>query len=368
MTALLKLADFESAAAEVLDPMTRGYFASGSDDQVTVAENGRAWQALRLRPRALVDVSEMDLGTTVLGQSVDLPVLVAPMAFQQLAHPEGEVATVRGVAEAGSAYCLSTISNRPMEDVLSATDAPVWFQLYVDRDRDLSVELIRRAEKVGCKALMLTVDTPRIGNRESDVHMGFKMPSHLRLPNLRHDGLALTRQSTEPDSALARFAAESLDPSLSWKDLEWFASQTSLPVVAKGILRGDDALKAVDHGAQAVVVSNHGGRQLDTAIPTAWALPEVVQAVGDRAEIYVDGGIRRGTDVLKALCLGARAVLLGRPILWGLALEGSTGVARVLGMLRQELELAMMLAGCPDLAACTSDLLWSGPASDRGPR
>jgi 4-hydroxymandelate oxidase len=365
MKSLLKLADFESAAAEVLDPMTLGYFASGSDDQVTLAENGRAWQALRLRPRNFVDVSNLDLSTTVLGQSVEWPVLVAPMAFQQLAHPEGEVATVRGVGAMGTVFCLSTISNRPMEEVLQAATGPIWFQLYVDRDRDRAVELIRRAERAGCQALMLTVDTPRIGNRESDVHTGFTMPAHLRLPNLRHDGVALTRESAEPDSALARFAAQSLDPSLTWKDLEWFASQTSLPVVAKGILRGDQARKAVDHGARAVVVSNHGGRQLDTTIPTAWALPEVVEAVGTDAEVYVDGGIRRGTDVLKALSLGARAVLVGRPVLWGLALEGADGVTRVLRMLREELELAMMLAGCPDLSACTTDLVWhetGGPA------
>jgi len=247
-----------------------------------------------------------------------------------------------------------------MEDVLEAATAPVWFQLYVDRDRSRSLKLIRRAEAAGCKALILTVDTPRLGNRESDVHTRFVMPAHLRLPNLRHDGVALTEAREAPGSALARFAAESLDPSLGWKDLEWFASQTSLPVVAKGVLRADDARRAVEHGAQAVVVSNHGGRQLDTAVPTAWALPEVVEAVGEQAEVYVDGGIRRGTDVLKALALGARAVLLGRPVLWGLAVDGTDGAHEVLEILRREVDLAMMLTGSPNLSACTPDLIWSG--------
>ena len=273
MSPLINLMDYESAAGERLAPMVHGYFASGSDDQITLRENRHAWQALRLRPRSFVDVSRVDMSTAVLGQPVSAPILVAPMAFQQMAHEEGERATVQGTGRFGSVYILSTISNVPMEQVCAAATGPVWFQLYVDRDRDLALGLIRRAEKAGCKALVLTVDTPRIGNRESDVRDRFVMPADLRLPNLRHDGVALTQASEAPGSALARFAADSLDPSLTWKDLEWFASQTSLPVVAKGIVRADDAQRAVDHGASAVVVSNHGGRQLDTTVPTAWALP-----------------------------------------------------------------------------------------------
>ncbi|MBM76752.1 MAG: alpha-hydroxy-acid oxidizing enzyme [Proteobacteria bacterium] len=357
---LLNLDDIEQEALNNLDPQTLAYYASGADDEQTLSKNTEAWRELWLRPRAFVDVSTVDLSTTVLGQSIEHPIMVPPMAFQQLAHPQGEAALASAAGAHGTVYCLSTISNIPMEQVVKSTSGPVWFQLYVDRDRCRAHRLIDRAAESGCTALVVTVDTPLLGHRERDVRLGFRMPAHLKLPNLPNDGHELTLADVEPTSALARFATKSLDPSLSWSDLESFAKRSSLPIVAKGILRGDDAQKAIDHGAQAVIVSNHGGRQLDTAIPTAWALPEVVDVVGDQAEIYVDGGLRRGTDIVKALALGARAVLVGRPFLWGLAIDGTAGAEHVLKILRSELERALALSGVPSLNECTSDLIWRG--------
>ena len=359
MSQLLNVYDYEIAAREVLDANALGYFASGADGQRTLADNRRAWQDLRIRPRAFVDVESRDLSTTVLGQAVSMPMLVAPMAFQRMAHPDGELAAVRACGDLGTIYCLSTISNTPVERVVAEAPGGVWFQLYVDRERSRARELVARVEEAGCRALVVTVDTPLLGNRDADVRRGFTMPEHLELPNLPGHGGTLRGEGAEPGSALANFARHSLDPSLTWKDLERFAAETTLPVVAKGVLRGDDARRAVDHGARAIIVSNHGGRQLDTAIPTAWALPEIIDAVGDDVEVYVDGGIRRGTDVLKALSLGARCVFIGRPVLWGLAVDGEAGARSVLSIVRQELDLAMALAGCPELSACSSDLIWN---------
>jgi 4-hydroxymandelate oxidase len=337
--------------------MVWGYFRSGADSELTLAANPAAWQSLRLMPRMLVDVSSRDLSTTVLGQDLAFPVLVAPTAFQRMAHPDGELATARAVASTGTIMVLSTISNTPVEQV-AATGANTWFQLYVHRDREISRALVRRVEDAGCRALVVTVDTPLLGRREADVRTGFRMPGHLRLPNMEEQGRALQADSTSQGSALAQYAADSLDPSMTWADIERFAADTPLPVVVKGVLRVDDARRAVDHGARAVVVSNHGGRQLDTVPATAEVIEGIVDAVGDRCEVLVDGGLRRGTDVLKALALGARAVLVGRPVLWGLAVNGKAGVQDVLQILREELDRAMALSGCPDLGHCTRDLVW----------
>ena len=354
----LQLEDYRREASKILDDMTYAYYSSGADDERTLQSNRQAWQDIYLRPRSFVDVSKIDTKTTVLGQSISCPILIPPMAFQQLAHPNGEAEMAAAAGQKGTVYCLSTISNIPMEEVVMQCNGHVWFQLYVDKDRQRALDLVSRAEDVGCRALVVTVDTPVIGNRERDVRLGFRMPNHLKLPNLPEDGKELTKKSEDPSSALAKFAQNSLDPSLTWKDLEHFASHTKLPIVAKGIVRGDDALRAIDHGAKAIVVSNHGGRQLDGTIPTAWALSEVIQAVQGRAEVYVDGGIRRGTDILKALAMGAQAVLVGRPFLWGLAINGREGCCDVFRILQEELHRAMMLSGCPSLQDCTRDILW----------
>jgi 4-hydroxymandelate oxidase len=293
---------------------------------------------------------------TVLGQPVSMPVLVAPTAFQCLADPEGEKATARAAGAAGTIMVLSSLSNTAVEDVLAAASGPVWFQLYVYKDRGATLDLVRRAEAAGCSALVVTVDAPLLGRRERDVRNAFRLPEHLSVKNLTASGLQ-SLPGTSGDSSLAAYVASLFDPSLTWKDIGWLRTHTRLPVLVKGIVRADDASRAVDHGAAGIVVSNHGGRQLDTAPATIRVLEEIARVVGGRAEVLVDGGVRRGTDVVKALALGAKAVLLGRPILWALAAEGEPGVRRALEIVRAELDLAMALCGCPSLAEVTRDLI-----------
>ncbi|HVT38665.1 MAG TPA: alpha-hydroxy acid oxidase [Gemmatimonadaceae bacterium] len=356
---LLKLEEFEASAATCLPRMVFDYFAGGAGDEVSLRTSRSAWDGIALRYRVLRDVSERSLAVTVLGDALAWPVLIAPMAFQRLAHPDGELATVRAAGAIGAGMILSTLATTSIEEVRAAAPGPLWFQLYIDRDRGLSRALVERAERAGCTALVLTADTPLLGRRERDVRNGFHVPDDTPVPNLYGDPratLADARGLTGA-SALARFVDESWDTSISWRDLAWLRSITALPILVKGIVRGDDARLALEHGAAGVIVSNHGGRQLDTAIPTARALPEVADAMAGAGALLVDGGIRRGTDVLKALALGAQAVLLGRPVLWGLALGGEQGVRRVLELLRDECSLALALAGCCSPAELTRDFL-----------
>ncbi len=357
MSDLINLDDYEQAARAALSPGALGYFASGADDEVSLREARQAWSRLRLLPRVLRGLAGVDASTTVLGERVASPVLVAPMALQGMACEAGERATARAAGRAGTIMMLSTISNTAVEDVVAAASGPVWFQLYVYRDRGASRDLVRRVEAAGCQALVLTVDLPHLGRREADMRNRFAMPAHLDLPNVVDRGRDMTVKHDRPASALAEHAAAQLDPTLSWRDLEWLCELTRLPVIAKGILHPQDAALALEHGARGVVVSNHGGRQLDTAIASADALPAVMDAVGGRCEVLVDGGIRRGTDVIKALALGARAVLLGRPVLWGLAVAGEDGAARVLEILNDELRVAMALCGCSRIEDITRELV-----------
>lgn len=352
----ISLRDFEAAAKARLDPATYDYYASGADDEVALSKNRAAFERIEILYRVLVDVSRRDQSTTVLGERVALPVLVAPTAFHRLAHPDGELATAQGAGAAGTIMVLSSLSNTRVEEVTAATPAPVWFQLYVYRDRGATEAVVKRAEAAGCKALVLTVDAPLLGRRERDVRNRFHLPEGLRVENLVPAGYGGVK---EPPlgSGLAAYFASLIDPALTWKDLEWLRTITKLPILVKGIVRADDALRAVEHGAAGVVVSNHGGRQLDASPATIDVLPEIAATVGDRTEILLDGGVRRGADVLKALALGARAVLVGRPILWGLATTGAEGVERVLRLLEEELDLAMALSGCPDVSAVTRDLI-----------
>jgi L-lactate dehydrogenase (FMN-dependent) and related alpha-hydroxy acid dehydrogenases len=278
------------------------------------------------------------------------------MAFQRLAHPDGEVATAHAAQSTGSLFVLSTLSSSTVEEVRGATDGPLWFQLYVYRDRAATRSLVERVEAAGYQALVLTVDAPVLGRRERDVREQFQLPPAVEIANLVPGGLP-TLPDASGDSGLAAYCARMLDPSLTWSDLDWLCPITGLPILVKGIVRGDDAARAVEHGASAVIVSNHGGRQLDTAIATIRALPEIVHAVAGRVEVLIDGGVRRGTDIIKAIALGARAVLIGRPVLWGLAVSGERGVARVLEMLRDELDLTMVLCGCRSLADVQRDLI-----------
>ena len=353
----INLLEYEALAPQFLSRMALDYYASGAGDEITLRTNRTAWETLALRPRACVDVSQRDLRTQVLGQPIGLPVLVAPMAFQCLAHPDGEVATARAAAALGTIAVLSTLSTKRLEEVAQSQPVPLrWFQLYVHRDRSLTQRLVERAEAAGFRALCLTVDAPLLGRRERDARNAFTLPAGMGLANLT--GMAVPQAAAE--SGLFVYFAQQLDPGLTWRTLEWLRSITALPIVVKGILRADDAAHAVDHGAAAVIVSNHGGRQLDGALATAAALPDVVGAVAGRAEVLVDGGIRRGTDVLKALAMGARAVLVGRPVLWGLAVGGEAGARHVLELLRDELDLAMALSGAATIAALDPSLLVRG--------
>lgn len=344
----LNLADCEAAARSALPRMVYDYYAGAAEDEVTLALNRAAYQRLALRPRVLVDVSRVDASVELLGERLAFPVLLAPTAFQRLAHPEGERASARAAGAAGTIFVASTLSTTTIEATTAAATGPVWFQLYVFRDRGLSAELVRRAEAAGCRALCLTVTMPVLGRRERDARSGFRLPAELEMANFT--GLDQSRFPDAVGSGLEAFVARQFDPSLTWDAVEWLRGTTSLPVLLKGIQTAEDAAQAARSGAAGIIVSNHGGRQLDGARPTLMALPEIVDAVRGELPVLVDGGVRRGTDVLKALALGARAVLIGRPYLWGLAVAGEAGVAHVLALLREELERAMALAGRPTLA------------------
>jgi 4-hydroxymandelate oxidase len=338
----LNLRELEALARERLTLLAYDYYSSGAHDERTLHRNEAAWAELELHYRVLVDVAKRDTSTTVLGVPVAMPVLVAPTAFHGLACAEGELATARAAARSGTVMILSSLSNTRVEEVCAGSRGPVWFQ----------------AEAAGATALVLTVDAPLLGRRERDVRNRFHLPAGLRVENMSAAGHGdVEMQSAE--SGLAAYVATKLDPSLSWKDLEWLRSTTKLPILVKGLVRADDAVRAADAGASAVVVSNHGGRQLDGAPPTARVLGSITDALGGRIEVLVDGGIRRGTDVLRALSLGARAVLVGRPILWGLAVAGEDGAHGVLETLREELDHAMALAGCAGVTDAKRGLLSS---------
>jgi 4-hydroxymandelate oxidase len=353
--AFLNLSEIEAAARDRLGAMAYEYYVGGANDEVTVRENRLAYEQLALRYHVLVDVSRRSTKTTVLGEEVDLPVLIAPTAFQRLACDDGELATARAAAASGTIMILSTPSTCSIEDV-AAVPGSKWFQLYVYSDRGLTKALVERAEASGMKAVVLTVDAPVLGRRERDLRNRFHLPAGIRLANVPSSG-SVPVPTGRGESGLATMFASGIDAGLTWRDVEWLRSITRLPVLIKGIVRGDDAARAVDHGAAGIIVSNHGGRQLDTAIASVRALPEVVEAVDGKAEVLLDGGIRRGTDVIKAIALGARAVLVGRPVVWGLAAGGEEGARRVLGLLRDEVDLAMALCGCPTIGDISRDLV-----------
>jgi isopentenyl diphosphate isomerase/L-lactate dehydrogenase-like FMN-dependent dehydrogenase len=351
---LVNVADFERRAQEVLDEGVHGYYFGGAGDEWTLRENVAAFGRYRLRPRTLVDVSGVSAATTVLGAPVSMPLLVAPTALHRLAHPDGEPATARAAAAAGTLYTLSTLAtSRPREVCANAPRAPRWFQLYVLRDRGVSQALLDEAVECGFDAIVLTVDAPRAGRRERDVRTGFAVPADVEMPAIR----AAVGAPTSPSPA--EFFSL-LDLSLTWRDLERLCSDCSLPVLVKGVHTAEDAVLAAEHGAAGVIVSNHGGRQLDRVPAALDMLPEVAAAAGDRLEVYMDGGVRRGTDVLTALALGARAVLVGRPILWGLACGGEAGALRVLELLKAEIELGLTLLGAPTPADVRPDHVRAG--------
>ncbi len=336
---LLSVHDYHRAARAKVPKGVLDYYEGGALDEITLRENSAGWERLKLYYHVLAGVGRRDLGTTVLGQPISLPIGVAPTAFQKLACPAGEIATANAATAARTLFILSSFSNTAMESVLPQAASPRWFQLYIYKDRVITEELVRRAEAAGAEAIVVTVDAPGLGTRERDVRNSFCLPDDLSLENL------------------APMGKGNFPSDLKFEDLDWLGGCTRLPIVVKGVCRGDDARRAAEHGAKAVVVSNHGGRQLDTAPATCEVLPAVADAVRDLCEVYVDGGIRRGSDVLKAIALGARAVLIGRPTLWGLCVGGEQGAIAVLEILRWELDEAMLLCGCTKVGDINRSLL-----------
>jgi 4-hydroxymandelate oxidase len=352
---LINIADYARAARETLPRDVLDYFEGGALDEVTLRENTAGWERLKLYYRVLAGVGTRDMTTTVLGQPISMPIVVAPTAFHKLACEAGEIAAARAAKAAGTLFILSSLSNTAMEPVFAEAASPRWFQLYIYKDRAITLELVQRAETAGAEAIVLTVDAPGLGTRERDTRNRFRLPDGLAVENL--SPLGKGQMPEVSGSGLAAYVRENFKADLGFDDLGWLCGSTRLPVVVKGVCRGDDARRAAEHGAKAVVVSNHGGRQLDTAPPTCEVLPHVVEAAGDLCEIYVDGGIRRGSDVLKAVALGARAVLVGRPVLWGLCVAGEQGAADVLEILRRELDEAMLLCGCTTVSDIDGSLL-----------
>jgi 4-hydroxymandelate oxidase len=359
----LNLHEYETAARALLAPMAFEFVAGGSGDEVTLRGNRAAFDRWRLLPRVLRGVRDVSTATSVLGQDIALPVLIAPSSLHRLCHDEGERATARAAKAAGTIYTMSTPASLAIEAVAPEA-GPWWFQLYVYQDRGLTRDLVARAAAAGASALVVTVDMPALGRREADERNRFALPPGVTMPNVQ---LPAPRLSAETGaSAEWLTAVPVVESALTWDDLDWLASLSSLPVIPKGILHPDDAVRAVDHGARAVIVSNHGGRQLDSAVAALDALPAVVEAIAGRVEVLVDGGVRRGTAVLTALALGARAVLIGRPIHWGLAVGGESGVRHVLELLRAELALDLLLCGLANPGEVDRSLLVPSDASHLG--
>ncbi len=350
----LKLDDFEPAARAILPQGIYDYIAGGSEDEATLGGNREAFARYRFRFKVLASTDQTDLSNEVFGERFRMPVHLAPTAIQRMTHPDGELAAYRAASDAGIAYSLSTLSSAAIEEVAAAASGPRWFQLYMHAERGVSASFVERAVEAGYSAILLTVDLPRTGRRERDIRNAFSLPDGLRYANLDARRRADTAEGPDP---FAQNVNANTHPGLGWADLEWLVAKSSLPVIVKGVVRADDARRAVEAGARGLIVSNHGGRQLDYAIASLDALPEVVEAVGSDVPVLMDGGVRRGTDVLKALCLGARGVLIGRPFLYALAVGGAEGVSRMLEMLREEIALSMSLLGVRRLGDLGEDLL-----------
>ncbi|XP_047948539.1 glycolate oxidase [Salvia hispanica] len=351
MENITNVTEFEAIAREKLPKMVYDYYASGAEDQWTLQENRNAFSRILFRPRILIDVSKIDTSTNVLGYNISMPIMVAPTAMQKMAHPEGELAIARAASAAGTIMTLSSWATSSVEEVSSAASGIQFFQLYVFKDRNVVQQLVRRAEKAGFKAIALTVDTPRLGRREADIKNRFTLPPHLTLKNF--EGLDLGTLDKSNDSGLATYVAGQVDRSLNWKDVKWLQTITKLPILVKGVLTAEDARLSVQAGVSGIIVSNHGARQLDYVPATIMALEEVVRAAEGRIPVFVDGGIRRGTDVFKALALGASGVFIGRPIVFSLAAGGEAGVKKAIDMLRDEFELTMALSGCRSIKEIT---------------
>ncbi|MGW5697646.1 alpha-hydroxy acid oxidase [Streptomyces asiaticus] len=346
------LTDLEHAAAAVLPPDVRDFVAGGSGDELTLAANRAAFDRTFLVPRVLRDVSRCATDATLLGRPAALPLAVAPVAYHRLVSEDGELATARAAKAAGVPFAVSTLSSVPVEEI-TAVGGAVWFQLYWLRDGARTLELAHRAEDAGCEALMLTVDVPWMARRLRDIRNRFTLPAEVRAANIDAGGTAHIRPSSGA-SAVAAHTSEAFSPALTWAMVDRLREHTRLPLVLKGVLAREDALRAAESGVDALVVSNHGGRQLDGAVPSLDALAELAPALGGRCELLLDGGVRSGTDILRALALGAAGVLVGRPVIWGLAVAGEAGVRRVFELLTAELRSALGLAGCADVTEARS--------------
>ncbi len=343
---IVSLDEFELQAKAVMSHMAYEYVASAAADEHSLRWNRERYASVMLKPRVLADVATVDMRCTLFGHTHPSPLLLAPTAYQRMSHDDGECATARGAGAAGTTFVVSTATTQPIQAIVANATAPLWFQLYVQSDRTYTRDLVQMVEDAGCTALCVTVDTPTLGVRDRMIRAKFALPSHIETPHLR-DVSTTYRGVIMPDRI-----------SITWRDIEWLRSIARVPVLLKGILAAEDAELAIKSGADGIIVSNHGARNLDTVPATIDALPRVSRQVGGRVPVLVDGGVRRGTDIVKALALGAQAVLIGRPYVFGLAVGGAAGVTRVIDMLRMELELAMKLCGVSSLAAIDASVLW----------
>ncbi len=353
---VVAVADYEPLARERMSPQAWAYVAGGAGDELTLRRNRDAFDAIALAPRVLADLSQASTTIELLGQTFAHPILLAPVAYQKLAHSDGELATAHAASALRTGMVVSAQASVTIEDIARATQAPLWCQLYIQPDRACTRELAQRAAAAGCTALMLTVDAPLSGVRNREQRAGFRLPDGVSAVNLADCVSPEIAPSALGESPV--FGTGMLHTAPTWRDVAWLREQSSLPLLIKGVFTPGDARRAVDAGASGIVVSNHGGRTLDTLPATVDALPRVADAIAGDVPVLVDGGIRRGTDVLKALALGASAVLVGRPYIWGLAAAGITGVAHVINMLWAELEIAMALTGCATIRDVERSVIW----------
>lgn len=357
MSSLVCVTDYEIKASTLLDKKVLDYYKGGAGDEYTLKLNREAFQKLRIRPRCLIDVSNINVECEIFGETVNWPLGISPCAMQKMAHPIGELGNAKAAGIYGSIFVLSTMSNTSIEELAEMTPQTIkWFQLYIYKDRTLSENLIRRAEAAGFKALVLTVDASVYSSRRADMRNQFRLPSNLSFANFTGVQAGSTHFFNE-SSGISDYVSKQFDSSLTWKDIEWLIRLTKLPVILKGILTKEDALLAVQYGCSGIIVSNHGARVLDGAPASIEVLPEIVAAVGHKTTIMMDGGITQGTDIFKALALGAKMVFMGRPALWGLAVNGQKGVENILSLLKKDFEITMALAGCPKLSDIRRDMV-----------
>jgi 4-hydroxymandelate oxidase len=355
-TVPINLFEYEHLAKTLLAPEDYDYIAGGATDELTLQRTRRVFDSIALRPRILKNINKIDLSTKILGSAVSFPVLAAPAGGHRKAHADGELATAKSVGSMGTLMLVSAHSSYPLEEIAEVANGPIWLQMYLYKDRNLTKEWVRKAEYVGCKAICLTVDANAPPKRERVLRRMF-------VGDISSSGSNFTRVNPEflvkPHQGVVvpQTSRVLADRGATWDDIDWIKGQTSLPIVLKGIMTGEDAVLAAEHGVDGIIVSNHGARNLDTTLATIEVLPEVVDAVGGALEVLLDGGIRRGTDVIKAIALGAKAVLIGRPIFWGLAVDGETGLSRLLSILYEEIEGSMALCGRTDIAGIDSTLI-----------